>query len=262
MCSRRDVALVRREVVLRVLLVQPRHDPVPGHLGDDRRGGDAGRDPVALPHRQPGDLQAVDGEPVGQHVRRAYVEPRQRPAQRLDVRDVHAEPVALVVLDDHDRPGEGTALHLDVRALPGRGGQQLGVGEPGDLAPLAVGQHHRGGDQRAGAGAAPGLVDARDRVEPDAAQGPFVAVEAGVLADGETSGKSCHDSPFVARRRKGYLTDPNVAGVCSACACPNGQTTAKTLPTTSSTGTCPPPGSPRWTRESAEFDRLSPCTHR
>ena len=44
---------------------------------------------------RPGHAEAVDREPVGQDVRRRQVEPGQRPAQRLDVGDVHAEPVAL-----------------------------------------------------------------------------------------------------------------------------------------------------------------------
>ena len=46
---------------------------------------------------RPGHAEAVDGEPVGQHVRRRQVEQGDRAAQRLDVGDVHAEPVALVV---------------------------------------------------------------------------------------------------------------------------------------------------------------------
>ena len=41
-----------------------------------------------------------------------------------------------------------------------------------------------------------------------------------------------------------------------------GQTITKTLPTTSSTGMKPPPGSPMCARESAEFSRLSPSTQR
>ncbi len=41
-----------------------------------------------------------------------------------------------------------------------------------------------------------------------------------------------------------------------------GHTVTKTLPTTSSTGMKPPPGSPMWARESAEFSRLSPSTQR
>ena len=65
------------------------------------------------------------------------VEQRHRPAQRLDVGDVHAEPVALLGLDDHDRPGQRATHDLGVAALAGLLGEQLGVGQPGHDAGLA-----------------------------------------------------------------------------------------------------------------------------
>ena len=45
------------------------------------------------------------------------------------------------------------------------------------------------------------------------------------------------------------------------CARSQGQISENTLPTTSLSGTKPPPGSPRWQRESQENPRLSPRTH-
>ena len=42
---------------------------------------------------------------------------------------------------------------------------------------------------------------------------------------------------------------------------PGGQAIQSARPITSSTGTVPPPGSPRWSRESAESSRWSPMTH-
>src|SRR3954454_1100185 len=263
-----DVPLVGQEVVDGVVLVKPRHDAVPGHLGNHRGSGDARRDPVPLPDREPGDLEAVDREPVGQHVRRSHLELGCAAPERLQVRDVHAEPVALVVLPDDHRPGQRPAQHLGVRPITSLGGEQLGVGQAGNLPPLAIREHHRGGDKWTGTRASAGLVDARNRVEAYAPQRSLVSVETGVLANGQASGQRTHETSFVPHGpttfdsvpAAGYGTESNVAGVCRSFACESGQTTANTLPTTSSVGTCPPPGSPRWTRESAEFDRLSPWT--
>ena len=56
-------------------------------------------DPVALPDRESGYPEPVDREPVGQHVRRRHLEQCDRPPQRLDVGDVHAEPVALLACE-------------------------------------------------------------------------------------------------------------------------------------------------------------------
>src|SRR5262249_42642552 len=98
-----DVALVRLEVVRRMLTVEVDHDPVAGDLGDDRRRADAGGHPISLPHREPGYAEPVDGEAVGEDVLRWDLEQGDRATQRLDVRDVHAEPITLVGLDDHDR---------------------------------------------------------------------------------------------------------------------------------------------------------------
>ncbi len=175
---RRDVALVAEEVVRRPVLVQPRHDPVPGHLGHDRRCRDRRADPVALPHREPRRRQPPDREPVGQHVGRGDVEPGQRPAHALDVADVQPDPVDLAGRDHDDRPRRGPADDLVVHPLPGRGGEQLGVGEAGHLTAPAGGEHDGRDDQRARAGAAPRLVGAGDRREPGPLEGALVGPQA------------------------------------------------------------------------------------
>ncbi len=51
------------------------------------------------------------------------------------------------------------------------------------------------------------------------------------------------------------------AGRCSARIRPSGQPIQSARPITLSTGTVPPPGSPRWSRESLESPRWSPITH-
>ncbi len=61
------------------------------------------------------------------------------------------EPVALGRLDRDHRPGQRAVADLVVAAVAGLRGEQLGVGQLGDLAALAVRQDHRGRDQRAGA---------------------------------------------------------------------------------------------------------------
>ena len=50
--------------------------------------------------------------------------------ERLDVGDVHAEPVALARLDADHRPGDGLPGDLVVAALPLQRGEQLGVRSP------------------------------------------------------------------------------------------------------------------------------------
>ena len=120
------------------------------------------------------------------------LQPGQRPTQRLDVGDVHAELVALGRLDHHDRPGDRASDDLRVAALAGLGGEQLRVGETGHDARAAVGQDHGGGDQRAGARTASGLVDAGDRREPDPSQRALVAVQSGVAPDRAAAGQRGH----------------------------------------------------------------------
>ena len=103
------------------------------------------------------------------------------------------EPVALVGLDDDDRPGEGAAYDLGRSSArgPSRSAAWSRRG-PGTMPALPGGQDRGAGDQRAGAGAAAGLVDAGDRLDADPAQRALVAVEPGVAPDGQTSGQLTH----------------------------------------------------------------------
>src|SRR5829696_1235001 len=73
--QRGAVTLVLGERILRILLVELTHDPVPGHLGQNRRGRNTGGNPVTLPNRQPRHAKAVDTETIRQYVRRRHVEP-------------------------------------------------------------------------------------------------------------------------------------------------------------------------------------------
>ena len=57
----------------------------------------------------PGTPSPSTGKPSVRTYCGRHVEQRHRAAQRLDVRDVHAEPVALVGLDDDHRPGQRPA---------------------------------------------------------------------------------------------------------------------------------------------------------
>ena len=98
---------------------------------------------------RPGTSSPSTGNPSVSTYAGPQLEPGQRAAQRLDVGDVHAEPVALPGLDDHHRPGQGPAQHLLVAALTRLGGEQLGVGQARDDAGLALGQDRRRCDQRA-----------------------------------------------------------------------------------------------------------------
>ena len=210
---------------------------------------------------RPGGAEPVDREPVGQHVVGPHVELRHGAAQRLDVGHVHAEPVALVVRDDDHRPGQRPAHDLVVAALAGLLGEQLGVGQArARCRPCPAGQDRRAGDQRPGAGTAPGLVDAGDEADAVAVQGALVAVEAGVAAHGRARAGACSwaaggvggvaqlvgasdEAEVVPRPGHGeHLADDQVdvdEGVAA-------QSTSS--------------GRHRWTVESAESERLSPIT--
>src|SRR5690349_22183449 len=93
--DRRAVALVRGEIVCRIVLVHLYHHAVTGDLGDDGGGGDRGGDAVALPHREARGAETVDREAVGEDVSGTYGQAGQGSAQRRDVGDVQAHAVAL-----------------------------------------------------------------------------------------------------------------------------------------------------------------------
>lgn len=59
----------------------------------------------------------------------------------------------------------------------------------------------------------------------------------------------------------GSATSEKVAGSFSRAQWPTGQPITTARPTTRLSGMVPPPGSPRWKRESAESERWSPITH-
>ena len=133
----------------------------------------------------------------------------------------------MITADQLDRP-----LHdLRVDPLAGRRGQQLGVGQLGHLAAGPAGQHDRGHDERAGAGAAAGLVGAGDRRQAGAGERPLVGVEAALAAYDEPWQRSqgAGREPRGSRRRllmgtsvrlvtmpgRSSLACRNVAGCCS-----------------------------------------------
>ena len=141
---RRHVALVLVEAVLREPLVQVHHDPVPGDLGEHAGRRHAGRHLVALPHREPRHAQPVDAEAVGEHVVGPHRQRRQRPAHRRPGctragRGRRPRPAGI----DHHGVRQRPLDHLVVDPLPGRGGEQLRVGQPVDLAAPALRQHRR-----------------------------------------------------------------------------------------------------------------------
>ena len=80
-------------------------------------------------------------------------------------------------------------------ALAGLLGQQLGVGEPGDLAGLAGLEDGGPGDEGPGAGPAAGLVDPGDDPDADPTQRPLVAVQPGVPPDRRSRGQVRHCPP-------------------------------------------------------------------
>ena len=160
--------------------MQVAHQPVARHLRQDRRRRDAGGHPVALPDGQPGHAEPVDREAVGEHVARPDVAagPGCAAAPRRWRRACRARSHSRR-LDHDDRPGDGSSYDL-LRSSASRAlaVSSLESASPGTMPRAALGQDRRGGDQRSGAGAAAGLVDAGDRRQPDPAQRTLVAVEA------------------------------------------------------------------------------------
>ena len=168
------------------------HHPVPGHLGQHRRGRDAGGDPVALPHRQAGRGEPGHGEAVGQDVGRYGPQPGERPAHAADVRLRAARPGRPPAAGSRRRGGPAPGRAPRRTPAPARRRQQLGVGKAGDLPAPALGEHHRGDHQRPGAGAATGLVGAGHRAQAMPRQRALETPEPGVAAHRQPSRERTH----------------------------------------------------------------------
>ena len=186
----------------------------------------------------PGTPRPSTGKPSVSTYSGGTVSLRHRPAQRLDVGDVHPEPVALLVRDHDHRPGDRPADDLRVGALARLLGEQLGVGQAGHDARLARRQDRGAGDERPGTGAPAGLVDARDHLDAVPAQGALVAVEARVPADRRTPRQLAH-------RRRRYSASGTSARTLASSSVPNrsnGHRSRNTLPTIRSSSTNSRPG--------------------
>ena len=137
---RRAVALVRVEPVLRQLVVQVDHDPVPGHLGEHRRRRHAGRGLVALGHRQRRAAEPGTGKPSVSTYRAAR---RARPPRgACPRRSPRARPRRSISVgrDHDDRPVRAPAQDQVVVLLARGRGEQLGVGEPVEPAAASPGR--------------------------------------------------------------------------------------------------------------------------
>ena len=194
---------------------------------------------------RPGHLEPVDREAVGEDVGRPLVEQRHRPAQRLDVGDVHAEPVALLGVDHHHRPGDRTAHDLGVDALAGLLGEQLGVGQArARCRPCPAGRMQAPATSGPAHAPRPGLVDAGDR-----ARSRRGAARARSRRARRRGGRSRREGRCVracmasrADSRGGSGTSSNVSGRETQSKRSRGHSSTKTWPTTRSTGTNSWPG--------------------
>ncbi len=138
--------------------------------------------------------QAVHPEAVGQHVLGPGGQRGQRPAHRGQVAHVQAAGVDLLGRDDHHGVRQRAGHDLVVDPLPAGGGEQLGVGQPVDLAAPPLGQDRGGGDQRPGAGAATRLVGPGDVPEAAPLQRALQRVEP-ALAAHDRARRGQHRSP-------------------------------------------------------------------
>ena len=98
----RDVADVAREPVARIERVQPAHDAVARHLGDDRGGGDRGALGVAVDDRAMLRRERPEPEAVDEAGLRRRREVGEDGAQAPEVRLVEAVPVDVGAGDDAD----------------------------------------------------------------------------------------------------------------------------------------------------------------
>ena len=88
--------------------------------------------------------------------------------------------VDLVGADDHDVPVNGPPEHLGVSLLPGLGGEQLGIGQPGHPPDAGRIEHHGRYHERPRASPPASLVDAGDGREPGPAEHGLVRAEPAV----------------------------------------------------------------------------------
>ncbi len=167
---RHAVAHVALEPVARMGGAEPRHEPIAGHLGDDRGRRDRGDKAVAADH---GLAFAGDVDPVAavdEHELRLDRQCRDRARQRPErgVADVVAVDPARRRERDRDL---GAGADLCVQRLARLLGQLLGIIES---ARDAFGiEDHRRRDHRARERAAPRLVAARDRHEAALERAPL-----------------------------------------------------------------------------------------
>ena len=153
------IALVELEVVAREVLGLDSHDPIAGHLGQDRGGGDGQAGGVALDDA--GGVATAHEVPraVDEHVVRLEVQPGDGSAGGQLLGRGHAQRVALEVAGVTDRPGHAPLGDPIEHGLALALGEHLGVA---DLVDATVARYHRGPDAER-----PGPRPPTDLVDPD-----------------------------------------------------------------------------------------------
>ena len=151
------VALVPGVAVPRIFLIHRHHQAIPGHLGHDRGGRDAGASLIALHEALMGHREAGDGKAVRKHVIGGRVQSQHRVQHGGQGGPVDVEGVDVGNRARDDAPGHRAVHDPVVQAGAGVGGEELGVAQAGN-GPVGV---EDDGSRRDGTGktAAPDLVD-------------------------------------------------------------------------------------------------------
>jgi hypothetical protein len=114
----RDVADVLREAVSRIERIEPVHQPVARHLGDDRRGGDRGALRVAVDDGRVLRCGRPEPEAVDEARFRGRCERLQHRPQARKVRAVQAVTVDVARRDDTHRDLLGAGEHRVEELFP------------------------------------------------------------------------------------------------------------------------------------------------
>ena len=159
--GRRRITLVAGEPVAGIFQLESSHQPIPGHLGEDR-GRPDGRNEAVSTDDGAGRTAEIRGPvAVHQHLQGPGIQRRDGSAhgEQAGLKDIDA--VDLAGARVCHRPSQRSALDLGLQDRAPGGRQTLGVVQPGDGA-RGVEDHGRGGD-RPGQGPAAGLVDTGDQ---------------------------------------------------------------------------------------------------
>jgi hypothetical protein len=152
------VAFVLRETVFRIFAVELEHEPIASYFCDHAGGGDGEAEGVAADERGLLDRKRSNGQSIDQHVIRSRSELNDGGTHGFVRGAENVQLVDVAMSNDCDRPvyiGAREQFFVETLALEAR--ELFGI--PQDVVVVVTGKDDCGGDDRAGEGTAPGLID-------------------------------------------------------------------------------------------------------